>query len=169
MVCGKHILKKLYALNVPQSLIIVSILTLPLVIFLNRNPVDYNFAKTLAHFAIIYFLIAFLLYVFLYGISHLPKSQTRKNLVMFTRIYIRFHIAIAIIGTIIIVLHATLMLTIIPITSPHALTGLLALLGLLTVLITGYLRKRKSSGKRRRFHRYMAFLFIVLVIIHLVI
>jgi cation transport ATPase len=165
----KRILKKLYALNVPQSLIIVSILTLPLVIFFVTHPFDYNFAKSLAHFAIMYFSAAFLLYVFLYGISHFPKGRTRKKLVMLTRIYIRFHIAIAIIGTIIIFLHAALMLTMIPINSPYALTGLLTLLGLLGVLITGYLRKRKSSGKRRRYHRYMAFLFIALVIIHLVI
>jgi hypothetical protein len=165
----KRIVKKLYLLNVPQSLIIVLILTLPLVIFLSNYPVDYNFAKTVAHFAIIYFLIAFLLYVFLYGISHLPKSRIRKKVVIFTRVFIRFHIAIAIVGAIIIVIHATLMLTIIPIESPHALTGLLTLLSLLAVLITGYLRKRKSSGKRRRYHRYMAFLFIVVLLIHLMV
>lgn len=165
----KRILKKLYVMNVPQSLIIVSILTLPLAIFLVKQPYDYNFAKTLAHFAIIYFLIAFLLYVLLYGISHLPKSRARKNLVIFTRVYIRLHIAVAIVGAIIIVLHATLMLSIIPITSPHALTGLLTLLGLIAVLVTGYFRKRKSSGKRRRYHRYMAFLFILFVIIHLMV
>jgi DMSO/TMAO reductase YedYZ heme-binding membrane subunit len=169
MMFGKRILKRLYALNVPQSLMIISILTLALVIFFVKHPFDYNFAKSLAHFAIIYFSAAFLLYVFLYGISHFPKGRTRKTLVMFTRIYIRFHIAIAIIGTLMIIFHASLMLTIIPINSPYALTGLLTLLGLLGVLITGYLRKRRSSGKRRRYHRYMAFLFIILVIIHLVI
>jgi hypothetical protein len=165
----RQILKKLYGLNVPISLMIVTIITLPSAIFVSNYPVDYNFAKTLGRFAIIYFLIAFLLYIFLYAISHLPKSRTRKKLVIFTRVYIRFHIAIAIVGTVIIVLHATMMLSIIPIKSPHALTGLLTLLGLLVVLITGYLRKRKSSGKRRRYHRYMAFLFMVFVIIHLIV
>jgi hypothetical protein len=162
-------LKKLYVLNVSKSLMIISILTFPLLIFIIKQPYDYNSAKTIAHLAIIYFFIAFLLYLFLYGISHLSKSPIRKKLVMFTRIFIRFHIAIGIMGTILILLHASWMLTIIPITSMYAMTGLFTLLGLLGVLVTGYLRKRKSSGKRRRFHRYMAFIFIVFIIIHLMV
>jgi cation transport ATPase len=164
-----RLLRKLYLLTVSQSLMIVSILTLPVIIFLSSNPVGYKLAKTLANFAIIYFAIAFLLYLFLYGISHLPISRTRKRLVTFTRIYIRFHIAVAIVGTIFITLHATLMLSIIPITSQTAITGLLTLISLIGVLFTGFLRKRKSSGKRRRFHRYVSFLFVSFLVIHLVI
>jgi hypothetical protein len=165
----KRILKKLYVLNLTQSVIIVSALTLPLAVFLSRFPIDYYMAKTLAHFAIIYFSAAFLLYIFLYTISHIPESPLRKGFVSFTRVYIRFHIALAIIGTLLIVFHAALMVTIIPINSPHAFSGLLSLVGLLAVLITGYLRKRRSSGKRRRYHRYMAFIFIALVIIHIIV
>jgi membrane-anchored protein YejM (alkaline phosphatase superfamily) len=61
------------------------------------------------------------------------------------------------------------MLKAIPVTSPRAITGLLSMLSLFAVLTTGYLRKRRSSGKRRRFHRYMAFIFITFVIIHLIV
>jgi drug/metabolite transporter (DMT)-like permease len=165
----KRMLNKLHVLNVPQSLVIVSILTLPMVIILNRSPIDYIFARTMARIAVFYFSAAFLLYIFLYGISHLPNIRIRKSLVIFTRVYIRFHIAMAIVGTLFIVLHATLMLKAIPVTSPRAITGLLSMLSLFAVLTTGYLRKRRSSGKRRRFHRYMAFIFITFVIIHLIV
>lgn len=72
-------------------------------------------------------------------------------------------------GTILILIHAIYMFSIIPITIPYVFTGSLALAGLLAVLVTGYLRKRKSSGKRRRYHRYVAILFLVLVLIHIVI
>lgn len=162
----QRILKKLYTLNVPKSLTIITVLTLPLIIFLVGLP-DYATAIRLAHFAILYFVIAFILYGFLYAISHLPKSNRRKKLVIFTRIYIRFHIAVAIIGTLFICLHALLMLSIIPLTSPLAISGLFSLLSLLGVLVTGYLRKQKSSGRRRRYHRYTAFIFIATVIIHM--
>lgn len=152
-------LKRLYLLNLHQSLPIIAILTPPLVFFLD----DYHFAKTAA----LYFIITFFLYPFLYTISRLPKSALRSNLVTFTRIYIRFHIAFAIIGVLLIILHVMGMQRIISINSPRAISGYLALLSLLSVLITGYLRKRKSSGKRRRFHRYMSFLFIFFVLVHL--
>jgi hypothetical protein len=165
----KRMLKKLNILNLPQSLLIVSVLTLPWVIVLSRSPLDYNFAKTIAGYAVYYFAAAFLLYIFLYAISHLPNIRIRKNLVRFTKIYIRFHIALAIMGTLFIMLHAALMLSIIPIHSSKAITGFLAVIGLLAVLTTGYLRKRRSSGRRRRYHRYAAFVFIAFVIIHFVV
>jgi hypothetical protein len=164
----ERISKKLYVLNVIQSFIIVSLMSIPLVVILIRSSMDYHLAKTLAHYAILYFSAAFLLYIFLLGIIHLPNCNKRMSLVDFTRIYIRFHVALAIMGTLFISLHISWMLTIIPLESPKGLTGLLALSGLLAVLVTGYLRKRKSSGRRRRYHRYMAFAFIALVIFHLV-
>jgi hypothetical protein len=165
----RYVAKKLYRLTVPQSLFIVLVLSLPLILILMRLPYDYSSAKTIAHVSILYFCIAFILYLFLFAISHLKESSGRKALVMFTRVFIRFHISMAIVGTGLIVLHAALMLTIIPTQSPLLLTGLLTLLGLLGVLITGYLRKIKSSGKRRRYHRYLSFLFILLVIIHILV
>jgi hypothetical protein len=162
-------LKKLFKLNVSNSLLIVSILSFPLILFvINKGFLDFHSAKLFGKLAIIYFSLAFLLYLFLYLISHLPKSKLRRILVVFTRIYIRFHIALAIIGTLLIAIHVIIMASIVP-SSVNAITGFFALLALVTVLFTGYLRKRKSSGNRRRFHRFMAFLFIGLVIIHVIV
>jgi hypothetical protein len=162
-------LKKLFKLNVSNSLLIVSIVSFPLILFvINTGPLEFKSAKLFGRLAISYFFLSFLLYLFLYSISHLPKSQVRGGLVVFTRVYIRFHIAISIIGTLLIVLHVMVMASLMPIT-PKTITGLLAMIALCFVLFTGYLRKRKSSGKRRRFHRYMAFLFIALVVIHVIV
>jgi hypothetical protein len=169
MLWKKRLTKKLYTLNVPQSFIIVLFFSIPLVVTLGRSSMDYQLAKTLAHYAILFFLAAFILYIFLFGIIHFPNHDKRKSLVVFTRIYIRFHVALAIMGTLFISLHITWMSILIPLVSPKGLTGILALSGLLAVLVTGYLRKRKSSGRRRRYHRYMAFIFIAFVIIHLIV
>jgi membrane-anchored protein YejM (alkaline phosphatase superfamily) len=162
-------LKKLYKLNVTNSLLIVCILSFPLILFfINAGPLNFQSAKLFGRLAIGYFFLSFLLYLFLYLISHLPKSKARGRLVIFTRVYIRFHIAISIIGALLIVLHVTIMTSLMPKTQ-ETITGLLTMIALFSVLFTGYLRKRKSSGKRRRFHRYMAFLFITLVIIHVIV
>lgn len=163
------ILKKLYQLNVAQSFFIVSLLSMPLVFKLRQTSMDYHLAKTLAQYAVVYYIAAFLLYIFLLAIIHLPESDKRKSLVLFTRVYIRFHVALAIMGTLFISFHITWMMTIIPLNNPKGFTGLLASCGLLALLITGYLRIRKSSGRRRRYHRYMAFVFILFVIIHLIV
>jgi hypothetical protein len=165
----KRIRYKLYRLNVIHGIIIVFILTLPWGIYLLRQTYTYQLAKILADTAIVYFTIAFMLYPCLYAISHTRSKPIRRKLVIFTRVFIRFHIAVAIVGIFWIILHASWMLTLIPINSPKAITGLLTLLGLIGVLLTGYLRKVKSSGKRRRYHRYTAVLFILVVIFHLMI
>jgi hypothetical protein len=105
-----YMLKKLFKLNVSNSLLIVSILSFPLILFvINKGFLDFYSAKLFGKLAIIYFSWAFLLYLFLYLISHLPKSKLRKILVVFTRIYIRFHIALAIIGTLLIAIHVIIM------------------------------------------------------------
>jgi hypothetical protein len=165
----KELRKKLFKLNVRQALIIVSILSLPIFLFFLKEPFNYALAKRMAQLSVAYFITAFSLYIFLYTIGKLSKSKARRNLVLFTRIFIRFHIAIAIFGTALITIHAIWMLRLMPIQSPFVLTGLITLLALMAVLISGYLRKLKSSGKRRRYHRYLSILFIILVVIHILV
>lgn len=164
---GEGFRKKLFTLNVFQAFVIISVVTLPLILVLLHNPFNYHSSKTMAYLSLLYFFIAFILYLLLYTISHSANHSIRKRIVIFTRVYIRFHIAVGIMGTILIIIHAIYMFSFIPITNPYAITGSLALIGLLGVLITGYLRKQKSTGKRRRYHRYMAILFIVFILIHI--
>jgi hypothetical protein len=161
------LLKSLLKLNLSQSLFIVSTASLPILLFLIEG-ITYETARRFGIAAVIYFLLAFLLYLFLLSISHMSRSELRRKLVTFTRVYIRFHIAFAIIGIVLIAVHAAMMVFIFPITS-KSISGFIAILALLSVIFTGYLRKRKSSGLRRRSHRYTAFLLIIAVIIHVLI
>jgi small-conductance mechanosensitive channel len=170
-VIGQRIRKFLYTLNVKQALLIVFVLSLPWLLFLIKRLFEFNYglAKTLGNTALVYFAIAFMLYPFLLSISRMGKRSIRKKLVTFTRIYIRFHVATAIFGTVFIIFHAGWMVSNNPLGSLHGITGIVAVLALFGVLITGYLRKQKSSGKRRRYHRYSSFLFIAAVLIHLLV
>lgn len=168
---GQRILKFLYTLNVKQSILIVFVLSFPWLLFLIKRlfEFDYGLAKTLGTTALVYFAISFMLYPFLFTISRMGKRTIRNKFVTFTRIYIRFHVAAAIFGTVFIFLHAWRMITIIPLGTLHKVTGIVSVLTLMGVLITGYLRKQKSSGKRRRYHRYSSFLFAAAVLIHLLV
>lgn len=157
-------LKKLFTINLWQSVLIVTVLSLPLFLFLGRMDGEFNRALFAGRTAGIYFLLSFILYLFLYSISHLPRGRGHRKLVIFTRIYIRFHISFAIMGAVLLVAHISYM-AMLPITAV-SIVGFAAAIALLPLLFTGYLRKQKSSGRRRRFHRYTAFAFAVLVLIH---
>ncbi|AQQ52640.1 hypothetical protein [Planococcus lenghuensis] len=160
-------LKKLFTINLWQSILIVTFFSLPLFLFIGTMDGGFRQALFAGRAAAVYFLLSFVLYLLLYAISHMPRSRAHRKLVIFTRIYIRFHISFAVIGTVLITGHI-LYMTMLPLTIV-SLAGFAALVALLPLLYTGYLRKRKSSGRRRRFHRYTAFVFAVLVFVHLVI
>ncbi|MEQ6378478.1 hypothetical protein RZN22_17815 [Bacillaceae bacterium S4-13-58] len=162
-----NLLKFLYNLNVAKAITIVSVLTIPILIFYLDFQVSYPMGKQWGQLAFIYYSLAIVLYAFLFSISHMKRSLFRKKLVTFTRIFIRFHVAIAIIGTLFVLFHASTMLYLLNSMNVTTTTGILTLLSLCGVLFTGYLRKLTSSGKRRRYHRYFAFLFFFFLIIHL--
>ncbi|SDI92661.1 hypothetical protein [Alteribacillus bidgolensis] len=160
-------LRFLFRLNVVQSLVILIVPTIFVTAFLLLKQPSHIYTKLVdfAAAAMFYFLLAFLLYPLLLGV----KYTRRKKLVIFTRIYIRFHIAAAILGTVLLLPHVIGMSFYYSTTNPKALTGLFAVCSFFAVLISGYLRKKRSSGKRRRYHRYTAFLFIVILFVHIVI
>lgn len=162
-------LKKLFHINVWQSLLILSVLSLPLFFKLTDSGTPaFLSARLSGRYGSVFFLLAFSLYLFLYAIPRLPRSKAHRKLVQFTRVYIRFHIAFALLGLLFIFWHAFFMFMHIPPATAKMITGAAALIALLPLIVTGYLRKRKSSGKRRRYHRYSAFLFAAAVLIHFV-
>ncbi|WP_066175938.1 DUF4405 domain-containing protein [Bacillus marinisedimentorum] len=165
----KHeLLQWLYRLTVPKGLAIIGVVTIPVALAFFTEPLDYNSVKWLGRIGLIYFLIAFTLYLLLFTISHSPRPKPKwlGKLVGFTRVFIRFHVATAIYAVLWILPHAWWMGSNVPFDNRYSWTGALALLALIPLLITGYMRKRKSSGKRRRFHRYSAFVFVGLMLIH---
>ena len=162
-------LKFLFRLTFRQALPIIGVLSLPLLFWVIDGRVDaYQAAKLSGRIGSIYLLLAFSLYLFLYAISHLRKSGGRQRLVTFTRVYIRFHSSLAVVGSFFIVWHLVFMVIHAPATST-AVAGYLTAIALLPLLLSGYLRGRKSSGRRRRVHRYMAFLFVGMLLIHVLV
>ncbi|WP_257351340.1 hypothetical protein [Pseudalkalibacillus decolorationis] len=162
-----YILRWLFRLNVSKSTLFATLLTSPWLIFLLLQHRDFTTAILWAYTAVVYFFISFFLLIFLKLISFLGRSNARKKLVTFTRVYIRFHVASALLGLFSLYFHVSYMLELGWVGTDVGSAGLFALIGLAGVLFTGYLRKQKSSGRRRRYHRYCAYAFIVLVIVHL--
>ncbi len=160
-------MKFLYQLNVWKSSVIVLIGSLPWFVYLITKETGYETAVLWAYTALVYFILAFILYIFLRLIGKLGRTVTRRRLVTFTRVYIRFHIAVALHGLASILVHISYMLSIGSAQTSTGQLGLLAVVFLVALLTTGYLRKRKSSGRRRRYHRYTAYLFLLFVLLHM--
>lgn len=150
---------------VPESIVII--VTIPWGFYIYSNFTGYSLLITVGRTAVAYFVFAFVLYLFLLAIQNLPHGRLNRRLVGFTRRYIRFHKAAAIIGALWIAVHAYGMLQYISIQQTQAVTGLLTLVSLAAVLFSGYLRSRRSSGRRRRYHRYLSFVFIFFLLFHL--
>ncbi|WP_221569047.1 hypothetical protein [Alkalihalobacillus sp. TS-13] len=164
---ANNAMRFLYRLNVYQSTIILTLLSIPWLFYLLMQPRTISTSINWAYTALIYFILSFILYLFLQWISRSGRSNFRKKLVTFTRIYIRFHVAAALLGVTSLLMHVLLMAKFGLMESRAGVSGMIAIGGLAVLLFTGYLRKRKSSGKRRRFHRFTAYLFLFFVLIHM--
>ncbi|MGM7703580.1 hypothetical protein ACSVDE_17800 [Pseudalkalibacillus sp. Hm43] len=157
----------LYQLNVWKSTVIVMIVSLPWFLYILTREEGYETAVLWAYTALVYFILAFILYLFLRMIGKLGRTPARRKLVIFTRVYIRFHVAAGLHGLAAILMHISYMLSIGSAVTSTGQLGILAVFSLGALLTTGYLRKQKSSGRRRRYHRYTAYLFLLLVLLHI--
>ncbi|MCF6411771.1 hypothetical protein [Pseudalkalibacillus salsuginis] len=162
-----QLFKFFYQINVWQSMVVVCLLSSPWFVYIFMIPDNHTKALLWAYTALTYFLLSFLLYIFLRLISNLGKTPIRKKIVTFTRIFIRFHVAMAILGVISILFHIVHMLNGGWGRTLQGTSGFLAVCALIPLLVTGYLRKKKSSGKRRRFHRYSAYISFIFILIHI--
>lgn len=104
------------------------------------------------------------------------KTSQRKikiALAKFSRHLMKWHIKIALTATAIIIGHVTINLLkigpMIGYTHLKMLTGYLTFLFLVPTLWAGYLRHKKASGFRKKFHRTLAIVFTALIFIHMVI
>ncbi|MBT2688239.1 hypothetical protein J7I93_08600 [Bacillus sp. ISL-47] len=124
--------------------------------------------KVLAQAAFILFLINLNMYfIFLL----IRKSKIRKVKITLAKIskrMMKYHVAIAATASLLIIAHAVIMITALfeDLWKAKTASGLITWIVLAVLLFSGLLRRRKSTGMRRKFHYIMAFLFFGFVFFH---
>jgi hypothetical protein len=128
-------------------------------------------AQFLAQLAMILFLVNINMYFIFLVIRKSSVRQIKIRLAKFSRVMMKWHIKIAITATAIIIGHAAINLyEIAPVVGFGDLklvSGYLVLTVLAVTLSAGYLRHKKASGFRRKFHLTTAMLFFLLFLIHM--
>jgi hypothetical protein len=128
-------------------------------------------AQFLAQMAVILFLVNINMYFIFLVIRKSPVRQVKIRLAKFSRVMMKWHISIAVTATTIIIGHAVINLyEIAPVVGFGDLklvSGYLTISILLLTLSAGYLRHKKSSGFRRKFHLTTAMVFFLVFLIHM--
>lgn len=125
--------------------------------------------KILAQAAFVLFLINVNMYFVFLLIRKSKIRNVKVKLAKISKRMMKYHIPIAITASMLIISHAAIMIYVhydhlwkVKITSGVITIGVLAVL-----IHSGLLRRWKASGKRRRFHYTMAFVFFVTILIHI--
>jgi hypothetical protein len=128
-------------------------------------------AQFLAQLAMILFLVNINMYFIFLVIRKSSVRQIKIRLAKFSRVMMKWHIKIAVTATAIIVGHAAINLfKIAPVVgygNVKLVSGYLALAVLAVTLSAGYLRHKKSSGFRRKFHLITAMVFFLVFFLHM--
>jgi hypothetical protein len=126
-------------------------------------------ATIFSQLAVILVLLNINMYFIFLIIRKSKKRKVKLALAKISRKVMKVHVPIAISATSLIILHIIFIVFSIPfdLTKPKLLTGLLAVIGLTSTLLAGYLRSKKASGKRRKWHILAAFAFFVLALVHI--
>ncbi|NSL52223.1 hypothetical protein [Calidifontibacillus erzurumensis] len=127
------------------------------------------FSQSFAVIAVVLFLININMYFVFLIIRKSKVKEVKKTLALFSRKMMKFHVAIAITATALIIVHAILMISFHPIElfAIKKASGLLAMVILAVHLFSGWLRRKKASGFRRLFHLRMAFIFLFFFLVHI--
>jgi hypothetical protein len=140
-------------------------------IFRSHDSQIVTLGQVFAQIAIILFIVNVNMYFIFLVIRRTKVRKLKIALAKLSRQMMKSHIKLAIIGTILIVFHGGIMLVklgeLIGYTNPKMISGMLAILLLGITLFAGYLRHKKSSGFRRKFHYTTAFLFTFFFLFHI--
>ncbi|MFT4415239.1 hypothetical protein ACLM5H_15365 [Fredinandcohnia humi] len=127
--------------------------------------------QVLAQISLLLFIINLNMYFIFLVIRKTKVRKVKIILAKLSRRMMKGHISIAIFGAILIIFHGEIMLlklgASIGYTHSKIITGEIAILFLVITLFAGYLRHKKSSGRRRKFHFLSAFLFLIMVLLHM--
>ncbi|MGC5327832.1 hypothetical protein [Brevibacillus sp. SYSU BS000544] len=129
------------------------------------------FGVFFAQVSFILFLINANMYFIFLVIRKSPDRDVKKMFAALSRRVMRGHVPFAIVGTILILIHAGVMLqtagVVLGLTHPKIVTGFTALGILAVTLFAGNLRRRRASGFRRKFHLVVALTFAAFMLLHL--
>ena len=129
------------------------------------------FSQFFAQVAMILFIINVNMYFIFLVIRKTKRRKVKVRLATFSRHSMKWHIKIAITSTILIMVHVLINIfkigPIIGYGHFKMLMGYTAFILLWVTLSAGYLRHKKASGFRKRFHRITAMVFTVLFLIHM--
>ncbi|MBE4907549.1 hypothetical protein IMZ08_05660 [Bacillus luteolus] len=127
--------------------------------------------QLLAQAGILLFLVNVNMYFIFLVIRKSKIRKLRTTLAKLSRKMMKVHIPLGIVGTAFVTIHAIIMLielgNRIGFFHGKLVSGYLSISFLMLTLFAGYLRHKKSSGFRKKFHRTTAFAFTVAFTIHL--
>lgn len=130
-------------------------------------------SQFLAQIAMILFIFNVNMYFIFLIIRKTKQRKVKIRLATFSRYFMKWHIKIAMTATLLIIGHAGINLfkigPVIGYGHIKMLMGYTSFVFLLVTLIAGYMRHKKASGFRKKFHRIAAMIFTVSFLIHTVI
>ena len=128
-------------------------------------------SQLLAQIGVLLFIINVNMYFIFFVIRNTKQRNIKIQLAKFSRHMMKWHIKIAIVGSLIISGHAFLNFFeighVIGYFHLKMLSGYLAICLLLVTLFAGYLRHKKASGFRRKFHLATAMVFAFTFLFHM--
>ncbi|MFA9555851.1 hypothetical protein ACERII_00890 [Evansella sp. AB-rgal1] len=111
----------------------------------------------------------FIYFLFLF----IRKSKYRKqklSVAKLARSWMKTHRPLGFICAIFVILHITFVLLSGTFAlSPKEVSGILAATLFVLLILSGWLRHRKATGRRKRNHRSIAFLFLFFVLLHIIV
>lgn len=152
--------------------LIINILTVFIIILWSLfQGFDSNYillGKIIAQAAFILFLININMYFVFLLIRKSHIRNVKVKLAKISKKMMKYHVPIAITATILIIIHAAVMIIahFEQLWKAKTVSGAVTIGILLILLYSGLLRRWKASGKRRRFHYVMAFIFFGFVLFH---
>lgn len=128
-------------------------------------------SQLIAQIASVLFIFNVNMYFIFLVIRKTKQRKIKIRLATFSRQMMKWHIKIAITSAILIICHAWINLSkmgpVIGFGHVKMLMGYTAFVFLLFTLFAGYLRHKKATGFRKKFHRTIAMIFTLLFLIHM--
>lgn len=137
------------------------------IIFLNPEHV---IPKSIAFLAVLLLIVNWNMYPLFYTIKKGKNKSLKKRLVQYSRKLMPLHPWIGLSGVLLAGIHGWLMWggrAFSELSITHV-SGIIAIMIGLFLLGTGWYRRRKATGKRRKFHLYSAGMFLFIVILHII-